>query len=369
MLGRPSSGNGSSAARPSSSRSSSMMPVRNGPASAIPSTPVLRLSAGRLDALGDDLVPHEPAVGEDHLEVALLRQHRPVGAVALDQGLGAEAGPLLVDHARHQHVAGRPRARGEPLDRHHRGGDAAPSCRWCRDRACGRRGCSGRKAQGSAPTTSVWPQNISVRPPPVPRRRPTTFGRPGAASHTSTSSPARSMPLGQYARRPRPRPRPPGTSVGLVESAAHQLGQQLGRRRSRVRSAGAAHDQPGRQPHLLRRRVVAADARQQPLGRPPGRARRPAGRRRSAAASPASSSRGRRSRPARARAGSQSPQLGRGLEHAVGHEVVGGEDRGRPVGAIEQAAVPPPGASAWVEPPIATRSSEPRSPLRRSARR
>src|SRR6187200_2013316 len=59
----------------------------------------------------------------------------------------------------------------------------------------------------------------SVGPPPVPRAQPTTLGRPGAISATSTSSPASAS---HSATKPAssPSPAPPGTSSGLTESIA-----------------------------------------------------------------------------------------------------------------------------------------------------
>src|SRR6476619_5885346 len=57
----------------------------------------------------------------------------------------------------------------------------------------------------------------SVGPPPLPRARPTTLGRPGATSSTSTSSPA-SASHSATKRASSPSPAPPGTRSGLTES-------------------------------------------------------------------------------------------------------------------------------------------------------
>src|SRR4029453_65914 len=57
----------------------------------------------------------------------------------------------------------------------------------------------------------------SVGPPPLPRARPTTLGRPGATSSTSTSSPA-SASHSATKRASSPSPAPPGTRSGVTES-------------------------------------------------------------------------------------------------------------------------------------------------------
>ena len=49
------------------------------------------------------------------------------------------------------------------------------------------------------PTVSVWAFSSSVRPPPLPRATPTTFGRFGAASSTLTSRPGALEPVGDEA--------------------------------------------------------------------------------------------------------------------------------------------------------------------------
>src|SRR5262245_56835158 len=69
------------------------------------------------------------------------------------------------------------------------------------------------------PTVSMCAFSISERPPPRPRATPITFGRPGAASSTVTSSPAsRSQPATNRATSPSPAA--PGSSTGLIESIA-----------------------------------------------------------------------------------------------------------------------------------------------------
>jgi hypothetical protein len=61
--------------------------------------------------------------------------------------------------------------------------------------------------------------SISERPPPVPRATPITLGLPGAASSTSTSSPALwSQPATKAAISASPAP--PGTRSGFTESIA-----------------------------------------------------------------------------------------------------------------------------------------------------
>ena len=105
-------------------------------------------------------------------------------------------------------------------------------------------------------------------------------------------------------------PAPSRTSVGFVESAAHQLGEQLVDV-AHGAPAGAAHDQLGGQAQPPRRAGVAADPGQQPLAGHPaqiGNRMRDDGQRR---VDQRASSRGRRSRPAPGRAGSAAAARGR----------------------------------------------------------
>ena len=53
----------------------------------------------------------------------------------------------------------------------------------------------------STPTVSRWPQNISDGPGARPSSTPMTFGRPGAASCSTTSSPAAAMAAARDLRR------------------------------------------------------------------------------------------------------------------------------------------------------------------------
>src|SRR5579871_4244048 len=71
----------------------------------------------------------------------------------------------------------------------------------------------------STPTVSRWPQRRSVRPPPVPRARTSTLGRPGVSSRCSLSSP---FSRAHASTNPAisPSPAPPATSKGLTESMA-----------------------------------------------------------------------------------------------------------------------------------------------------
>ncbi len=124
---------------------------------------------------------------------------------------------------------------------------------------------AGTKPSGAAPTTSVCPQNISDRPPPVPRSRPTTFGRPGATSHMSTSSPAACMRAATIAATA-PSPAPPGSRPGFVESAATSCARssaalmpspRMTRARSgapRAGSGAGSGDRPPGGPAAARRR-------------------------------------------------------------------------------------------------------------------
>ena len=71
----------------------------------------------------------------------------------------------------------------------------------------------------STPTVSRCPQRSSVRPPPLPRARTMTLGRPGVPSRRSTSRPA-SRPQPATKSAASPSPAAPGSSDGLTESIA-----------------------------------------------------------------------------------------------------------------------------------------------------
>ena len=74
-------------------------------------------------------------------------------------------------------------------------------------------------AMPSTPTVSLCPQSISAGPGRPLSIRPTTFGRPGAASETRTSMPdARRSAAMRSAIAPSPAP--PGTRDGFTESMA-----------------------------------------------------------------------------------------------------------------------------------------------------
>ena len=85
-------------------------------------------------------------------------------------------------------------------------------------RLSSRRASPGRSI-ASIPTVSVCAFSSRVRPPPLPRATPTTFGRFGAASSMLTSRPARSS---QSATKPATSasPRAPEMRSGLTESIA-----------------------------------------------------------------------------------------------------------------------------------------------------
>ena len=144
-----------------------------------------------------------------------------------------------------------------------------------------RRPASIRGENGSAipstPTTSMCAFRSSERPsrpPPVPTARAITFGRPGAASCTETSSPARSShPAANAATCASPAP--PGTRSGLIESMATRLERSSATpstpaparstaARGRARGRGAAGRQAARRP-----RPVAGRAASSGRSRPP----------------------------------------------------------------------------------------------------
>src|SRR5919202_1615616 len=74
----------------------------------------------------------------------------------------------------------------------------------------------------ATPTVSTWALSSSARPPPLPRARAITLGRPGAGSTTSTSRP-RSSHQRATNRTISASPAPPGTSDGLTESIETSL--------------------------------------------------------------------------------------------------------------------------------------------------
>ena len=68
---------------------------------------------------------------------------------------------------------------------------------------------TGSNASGpQGPTTSRWPSSIRLGPSPEPGSRPTTLGRPGSTSHTSTSMPRPSRRRANHAANA-PSPGPP----------------------------------------------------------------------------------------------------------------------------------------------------------------
>ena len=71
----------------------------------------------------------------------------------------------------------------------------------------------------STPTVSRWPQNINDGPGARPSSTPMTLGRPGAASCSTTSSPAPAM-AARATSAASASPGAPGTSDGLTEFAA-----------------------------------------------------------------------------------------------------------------------------------------------------
>src|SRR5919197_2108682 len=71
----------------------------------------------------------------------------------------------------------------------------------------------------ATPTVSMCAFSSSERPPPEPRATATTFGLPGAASDTETSSPAAAH-QSATARATSPSPGAPATSAGVIELIA-----------------------------------------------------------------------------------------------------------------------------------------------------
>ncbi len=78
----------------------------------------------------------------------------------------------------------------------------------------------------STPTVSMCPQSSSVRPPPLPRLRTITLGRPSAASSHSDSSPASAAQSAMKARR-RALPRAARHEAGVHRVDRHELLEQL----------------------------------------------------------------------------------------------------------------------------------------------
>ena len=178
--------------------------------------------------------------------------------------LHAEARVLLVGDGRDDHVAREPERRrlaaGEQRRR-----DARPSCRRRRGRSSrspSTRGTSG-SAIPSTPTVSRCPHSSSVRPPPVPRARTTTLGRPGVASSASTSRPCGARPGRDEARRSRASPAPPGDERRVDGVDRDQLGEQFDVRPFAPCWHHAAHERRARSGSL-----PAAPLRGRRRGRP-----------------------------------------------------------------------------------------------------
>ena len=74
-------------------------------------------------------------------------------------------------------------------------------------------------AMPSTPTVSLCPQSMRAGPPRAPSMTPKTFGRPGAAGATRTSS-AEARISAAIRSAIAPSPAPPGTSEGFTESIA-----------------------------------------------------------------------------------------------------------------------------------------------------
>ena len=223
-----------------------------------------------------------------------------------------------------------------------------------------------RTPPAAAPTTSVWPQNISERPPPVPRSRPTTLGRPGRGIPHVDLEPGRGHPRGHDRRHGR-LARAARLEAGVRRVGGDQLRQQL---RSTLMPA----------PRTIRARSAAPRAGSGAAGR----ARRPGARsRRSPAVRPSSATgwlttvtggctsvvQSRSSNPTRATsAGMRRPSARAArsvptvMKLLAVNTAVGRSGRS----SRRSAAASP---SAWVGPPIEIRPGSASMPAARSARR
>ena len=206
------------------------------------------------------------------------------------QRLRAQALPLLVDRARHQHVAGERRpARAARRRQPQR--QFQPPCRSSPAPVHPPPCTTGVNASGPTPTTSVWPRNMSELRL-LSSSLPTTFGRPGARPHVDVEPAACSRaPERRDGRLDPLRNERRVRRVGRDGSAG--LGSGVA-----TRSARHPHDQfvVGRQSRCGGPASPRIRARSRSPATVPGR--QPAGPRPSPPARPASSSRGRRTPPA-----------------------------------------------------------------------
>ena len=135
------------------------------------------------------------ATGHPDVEAGGLGAEAGVGAHAVrGAGVGAGAARLLVGVGAEDDVAGEVRAQPrDRLEREQHAGDAALHVAAAaavelavadlRARAGGSSSCS----SGSSETASMWPLRRSERPPPAPRRRAASCGRPTKSSPSGTT--------------------------------------------------------------------------------------------------------------------------------------------------------------------------------------
>ena len=146
----------------------------------------------------------------------------------------------------------------------------APRPVICPSATCGSNGSCAQPSSSRAGTTSMWPLSSSERPPPQPRSRAASCGRPAkpmpvdasadgrrrpraSGSHTSTSAPRRAQPLGERLPAARPPARAgasgrPGPCVSKRDQLARQRDELVPARGDRARRAGAPRRRvpPGR---------------------------------------------------------------------------------------------------------------------------
>ena len=145
-------------------------------------------------AVHGDARQQAAAAGHPHGEAARLGHD---GGVGLQQTRGeqpARARRLLLGDRVDDQVAGERNAElGQDAGRHDHARDAALHVARRRGRRAGRRASTAAKgsasvqfARGSTSTTSTWPLSSSVRPPPLPRKRATSCGRPSNVSSSGT---------------------------------------------------------------------------------------------------------------------------------------------------------------------------------------
>ena len=321
------------------------MPVRNAPARPIASRPCSGSPPAASTAAAGELAPGEARRARDRRRGPSAREGSRRRRDTCEPAPSRPGWPTP-HRSRRQPARPQPaRAGRQPLGRRHRRGEAglhvavprpmhAPAAHTRREQRRGR-----RPRRRCARTASASGRR------PLPRRVPTTLGRPGAASHRSTSRPAAAS-RAAIMRRHRSLARTAGLERRVGRVGGDQAGQKLRLRRSYPRSARAAHDR-ARSRRRIRRGGPASPSSRRQQASPGARCPvlQPAARRRSEGGRRASSTRDRRTRPAPL-AGDRRPSSRAASSVPMVMKLLAREERGRPVPALSSAGLPH-GPSAW----------------------